>query len=166
MPYILYFSAAVILISLQTAFFSELPAAVSFYDILIPFAVYLSLFRGLTTGLSLVIISGFIMDMLSGAPNGLYMAVFTAVFLVFRKASVYFHTRLSILFTVCTGLGALIENLAFFLCCLAVYKTLPACLENLRVLPSQIIWVCLTGPFVYRLFDVFFSRASNISISK
>jgi hypothetical protein len=66
MIYCFYVAACLFLVILQTAVLPHLPLLNSFYDLLIPFIIYLALYRPLREGLLLVILLGFIMDNISG----------------------------------------------------------------------------------------------------
>ena len=162
MRYVFYLIFGIFLIGLHTAVLADLPAIISFYDILIPFVVYFSLFRGLSAGLSVVLIIGFIMDMISGAPNGIYMATFMIVYLMFRNITAYFHAQETVLFTICTVVGIGIENLAFGMSSLILHTDVDISFTAFQIVIVQIIWAFLTGPLIYQLFTAIFGSVDDM----
>ncbi len=158
----LFFFLGLMLIALQTAVISGLPPIMAFYDLIIPFVVYFSLFRRFSSGLLLVLVIGFTVDMLSGAPNGMYLTLFLVIFLLFRNVAVYFHASSTVFFTFCTAAGVLLENLFFFMFRLFSAPTLSAPFEHLQITGIQVVWVFLTAPLIYRLFAFYFSRVDRL----
>ncbi len=150
------------LIALQTAVISGLPPIMAFYDLIIPFVVYFSLFRRFSSGLFVVLIIGFSVDLLSGAPNGSYTALFMVIFLLFRNIAGFFHASEIIFFTFCTAVGVLLENLFFFMWSLFSAPALAASFEHLQITGIQLVWVFLTAPVIYRLFGFYFSRVDRL----
>lgn len=162
MRYVFYLILGIILVGLQTTVLSELPDIIHFYDILIPFVIYFSLFRGFPAGLSVVLVIGFFMDMVSGAPNGVYMATFMLVFLMFRNITAYFHARETVLFTICTAVGVVIESLIFNALLMFSEMTLHFYARAFQTLMVQLVWVLLTGPMVYRLLAAIFAGMDHL----
>ncbi len=152
----------IVLIGFQTAVLSKLPDIIPFYDILIPFVVYFSLFRGFSASLSVILILGFIMDMISGAPNGVYMATFMLVFLMFHNVTAYFHAKETVLFTICTAVGVVIEALIFNFLLIFSEMTLHFYAKAFQTLIVQLIWVFLTASTVYRLLAALFAGVDHL----
>lgn len=150
------------LIALQTAVISGLPSIMAFYDVIIPFVVYFSLFRHFSSGLLVVLVVGFTVDMLSGAPNGIYLALFMVIFLLFRNVASFFHASRIVFFTFCTAVGVLLENLFFFMFRIFSPPTLSVLFEHLQITGIQVLWVFLTAPLIYRLFAFYFSRVDRL----
>jgi rod shape-determining protein MreD len=76
MSYFFNISACLFLVILQTTVMPYLPLLDKFYDLLIPFIIYLSLSRPVRESLPFVLFLGFIMDNLSGGPFGLYLTTY------------------------------------------------------------------------------------------
>jgi len=76
MSYFFNISACLFLVILQTTVMPYLPLLEKFYDLLIPFIVYLGLSRPVRESLPFVLFLGFIMDNLSGGPFGLYLTTY------------------------------------------------------------------------------------------
>ncbi|MBS3757631.1 MAG: rod shape-determining protein MreD [Desulfobacterales bacterium] len=162
MRYVFYLILGIVLIGLQTAILSGLPNFFPFYDILIPFVVYFSLFRGLPAGLVVVLVIGFLMDMVSGAPNGVYMAAFMLVFLMFRNITAYFHAGEAVLFTVCTAVGVVVESLIVDGVLMLSEMTTHFYARAFHTLIAQLVWVLLTAPMVYRLLAYVFAGVDHL----
>lgn len=166
MRYVVYLILGILLVGLHTAILSDFPDIISFYDILIPLVVYLSLFRSLSAGLLTVLIIGYLMDMVSGAPNGIYMAVFMIVFLVFRNITAYFHAQERLLFTVCTAAGVFIENLIFSLLLIPAQPDPALLIKAVQLVIVQLIWVLLTAPLIFRIFSAVFAGVDHIRATR
>jgi len=74
MSYFFNIATCLVLVILQTTVMPSLSLPGRFYDLMIPFVVYLGLSRPVREGLLFVCLIGFIMDNLSGSPFGLYLA--------------------------------------------------------------------------------------------
>jgi len=159
---IVYLILGILLMGVHTAILSDFPKIISFYDILIPFVVYLSLFRSLFAGLFVVLVIGYFMDMVSGAPNGIYMATFMIIFLMFRNITAYFHAQETLLFTICTAVGVFAENLIFCLLPILAHTELDILVNALWLFVVQLIWVLLTAPLIYRLFAALFAGVDHM----
>ncbi|MFO7839520.1 MAG: hypothetical protein R6X08_08485 [Desulfosalsimonadaceae bacterium] len=159
----IYLIAALVILALQTAVVAGLPAGRGCYDLLIPLAVYLSLFRAFSTGFAVVLTSGFLADMISGAPNGMFMAVLLMVFLLFRNTAGYFHAGERFLFTLCTAAGVLLENLAFFFCLGFAQMAVPDIFAHVKLFFVQLAWVFVTAPLIYHLLAAGFRRVDQLN---
>ena len=145
-----------ILLGLETTVIPELPTGITFYNLLIPFVIYFSLFRRTGTGLTVVLLVGFAADVLSGAPNGIYMGTFLALWLIFRNIGGYFQAGPLLLFTLVTAAGVGIENLVFFVCLGVSEMAALFSMNNLQLLLIQIFLVFLTAPLIYRFLAAYF----------
>jgi len=163
MRVVFYLLLGFILIALQTAVISGLPAIMTFYDMIIPFVIYFSLFRRFSVGFAVILVLGLVVDMISGAPNGLYLTVFMVIFFLFRNIANFFHARKIVLFTFCTGIGVFIENLVFFVFHIFSETSFSTSLNHLQMMVIQIAWVFLTAPILYRLLSVYFSQVDRLS---
>jgi rod shape-determining protein MreD len=147
MSYFFNISACLCLVILQTTVMPYLPLLDSFYDLLIPFIVYLALYRPVRESLPFVFFLGFIMDNLSGSPSGFYLTAyfwFYAGVLGITKL-VQVGNRLFII-TLIVAAGVLIENLVF-LGTLTILGPDPKIAGNAaKTVTIQILWAIWTGP--------------------
>ncbi len=160
--YLSYFIFAVFLVIIQTSIISYMPAALRFYDFMVPFAVYLSLYRPLRDGLPVLLAAGFVMDMLSGAPIGVYLTTYLWVFLSFRRVVRWVGLKDHLLFSLLTVLGIGFQNLIF---AVAVIFGSPQgffILESIRVILMQIFWAVVTAPFLWLGFRYCFAEYGRI----
>ena len=153
------------LLGLETTVIPGLPTGITFYNLLIPFVVYFSLFRRIGSGLTVVLLVGFAADVLSGAPNGIYMGAFLVLWLLFRNIGSYFQAGPVLLFTLATAAGVGIENLVFFACLAVSEMAALFSMNNLQLLVIQIFLVFLTAPFIYRLLAAYFDWLDQFAVA-
>ncbi len=158
----IYFIISAMLISLQTTVIPALPFLLSSYDMLIPFIVYFTLFRPATEGLTIIIIAGFAMDMLSGAPAGIYLFIYTWIILLFKRAKLYFHLRDPVLFQIVVVISILIENMIFGLYISFKTMSFELSFHAAQIVLIQLIWVFLTIPFIFIIFDYIFGAIDEL----
>jgi len=149
MSYFFNISVCLCLVILQTTVMPYLPLLDSFYDLLIPFIVFLGLSRPVRESLPFVFFLGFIMDNLSGSPFGLYL---TAYFWLY--AGVLGITKLLqvgnrlFIITLIVAAGVLIENLIFLgtLTILGPDQQLAG--NAAKTVTIQVLWAIWTGPIL------------------
>ena len=149
MSYFFNISACLCLVILQTTVMPYLPLLDSFYDLLIPFIVFLGVYRPVRESLPFVFFLGFIMDNLSGSPFGLYL---TAYFWLY--AGVLGITKLLqvgnrlFIVTLIVAAGVLIENLIFLgtLTILGPDQQLAG--NAAKTVTIQVLWAIWTGPIL------------------
>ncbi len=112
MSYFFNIGACLFLVILQTTIMPYLPLLDKFYDLLIPFIVYLSLFRPVRESLPFVLFLGFIMDNLSGGPFGLYLTTYFWLYVGVKGITMFIQVgnRLLIIALIVAN-GVLFENL-------------------------------------------------------
>ena len=91
--------------------------------------------------------------MLSGAPLGIYMFVYAWILLLFTKAKLYLHLRDPVLFQMIVIIGILIENIIFGLFFAFQAMSLNLSLYACQIVLIQLVWVFLTIPFIFIVFD-------------
>jgi len=147
MSYIFNISACLFLIVLQTVLFPVLPLLDRFYDLMIPFVVYLGLFRPVRESLPFVLLLGFIMDNLSGSPVGLYLTTYFWLFVgvIGITKLLQVRDRLLVIMLIVAA-GVLVENLIFLgtLTILGPEQQLAG--NAARTVVVQVAWALWTGP--------------------
>lgn len=119
----------------------------TFYDILIPFVVYLALFRSRRESLVAVVILGIVVDSLSGAPFGMFTTAYFWLFMSLKWVTQYLHASNTLLIPVVVALGVFFENLFFVTIITAFVPAdyfLPLAFQTLG---AQFLWALFTGPF-------------------
>ena len=158
MSYIFNISACLFLVILQTTVMPYMPLLNRFYDLLIPFIVYLGLSRPVRESLPFVLFLGFIMDNLSGGPFGLYLTTYFWLYLGVKGITMFIQVgnRL-IIVTMVIASGVLFENL-ILLGSFAILKNRPQFAGNaIEIVAAQILWAIFTGA----LFLLFFRNAHS-----
>ena len=147
MSYFFNISVCLFLVILQTTVMPYLPLLDSFYDLLIPFVVFLGLSRPVRESLPFVFFLGFIMDNLSGSPFGLYLTAYFWLFIGVKGITKLLQVanRLFII-TLIVAAGVLIENL-IFLGTLTISGPDQQLAGNAaKTVTIQILWAIWTGP--------------------
>lgn len=153
MSYFFNISACLFLIILQTTVMPYVGWLNSFYDLLIPFVIYLSLSRNVRESLPFVFVLGFIMDNLSGSPFGLYLTTYFWLFVGVKGVTrlLQVGNRLFSL-TLIVAAGVLIENL-IFLGTLTILGPEPQLAgDAARIITVQVLWAIWTGPIFLMIF--------------
>ena len=153
MSYFFNTSACLFLVILQTTVISYLPLLNHFYDLLIPFIVYLGLSRPVRESLPFIFFLGIIMDNLSGTPFGLYLTAYFWLFVGVKGIIklIQVGNRLFVI-TLMVAAGVLIENLIFLgtLTLLGPDQQLAG--DASRAITIEIIWAIWTGPLLLLVF--------------
>jgi cell shape-determining protein MreD len=153
MSYFFNISACLFLIILQTVIIPALTLLDRFYDLMIPFVVYLGLFRPVRESLPFVLLLGFVMDNLSGSPVGLYLTTYFWLFVGVKGIArlLQVKDRLLIIMLI-VAVGVLVENLIFLgtLTILGPEQQLAG--NAARTVVVQVLWALWTGPVFLMIF--------------
>jgi rod shape-determining protein MreD len=124
-----------------------------FYDLLIPFIVYLGLLRPLREGLLFVCFLGFIMDNLSGGPFGLYLTSYFWLFIGVKGITQLLQVGQRVfIITLIVAAGVLAQNL-IFLGSFAIFSPeLQLAGDAFKIVTVQILWALLTGSVLLIIF--------------
>ena len=158
MSYFFNISACLFLVILQTTIMPYLPLLSKFYDLLIPFIVYLSLSRPVRESLPFVLFLGFIMDNLSGGPFGLYLTTYFWLYVGVKGITTFIQVgnRLLIITLIVAG-GVLFENL-ILLGAFAIFGSGQQFAGDApKIIAVQVLWAIFTGS----LFLLFFRNAQS-----
>jgi cell shape-determining protein MreD len=159
MSYFFNISAGLFLVILQTVVLPVLPLLDKFYDLMIPFIVYLGLSRSVRESLPFVLFLGFIMDNLSGSPFGLYLTSYFWLFVGVKGITKLLQVgnRLFIIMLI-VACGVLIENLIFLgtLNILGPDKQIGG--DAAKTVTVQFLWAIWTGPILLMIFKNMQSR--------
>jgi cell shape-determining protein MreD len=147
----IYILICLVCIVIQTTLFPLVAWLDGFYDLLIPFVVYLGLFRPLKEGLPVVFCLGIAMDTLSGGAFGIYSTTYLWLYGVIAWMIGFLHFKNTLLLPFVVVVGVLLENLVF----LGAVKlgnpdaNLPLGLG--RTVTVQLLWALFTGPVLLLL---------------
>lgn len=147
------FLAGIFLIGVQTSLVAALPAWLPFYNLLIPYVIFLSLFRRASEALPQILWVGLVMGMISGAPSTVYLMVFIILFILFRNIKNYFQLVDSFLFVILIAVGVVIEHLVFGLISILQDLAVEPSLFTAYVVFIHFIWAVVTGPLLFAIFS-------------
>jgi rod shape-determining protein MreD len=158
MSYFFNISACLFLVILQTTVMPYLPLLDKFYDLLIPFIIYLSLSRPVRESLPFVLFLGFIMDNLSGGPFGLYLTTYFWLYVGVKGITTFIQVgnRLIIITLIVAG-GVLFENLILLGAFAIAGSRQQFAGDAIEIVTVQILWAIFTGS----LFLLFFRNAQG-----
>lgn len=123
------------------------PLVDRFYDLLVPFVFYIGAFRPAHEGIA-VIISGYVMDCLSGGPLGLYGTTYLWLFVGAKWMKQFFHFNNKFVLPLFVTIGVLLENF-IFIGAFAISDTIsPSPLHIITVVAWQVLWAMLTGSYL------------------
>lgn len=171
MIFCVHIAAVICLVIVQTVIITALPFFDFFYDLLIPFVIYLGLFRSLREGLPVVLLCGFLIDGLSGAGFGLYFTTYIWLYLLCRWVINFFHSENSFISLFAVVSGVILQNIMF----LGIFFILEpggyTYRYILRFLHVQIIFALITGPLflvgfrqVFIMLDNYLNEIKNVDI--
>jgi rod shape-determining protein MreD len=158
MSYFFNISACLFLVILQTTIMPYLPLLDKFYDLLIPFIVYLSLSRPVRESLPFVLFLGFIMDNLSGGPFGLYLTTYFWLYAGVKGTTMFIQVgnRLLIIAFIVAG-GVLFENLISLGAFAFLGPRQQFAGDVIEIVTVQVFWAFFTGS----LFLLFFRNVQS-----
>jgi len=151
MTYLFYLGLSLGLITVQTTMIYWLPAFSHFYDLLIPFVLYLGLYRSIRESVPVLFLLGLIMDHLSGTPFGLYTTAYFWIFVIVNGGIKFLHVGNHILLLIVIVSGVLIENsiIVGTIILLGRNPYFPA--QGFRSIIFQVLWALFTGPLILLL---------------
>lgn len=146
MSYFFNISACLFLVILQTTIMPYLPLLDKFYDLLIPFIVYLSLSRPVRESLPFILFLGFIMDNLSGGPFGLYLTTYFWLYIGVKGITQFIQVgnRLFII-TLIVAASVLVENLIFLGAFAILVSREQFAGDAAKIITIQVMWAFFTG---------------------
>lgn len=122
-----------------------------FYDLLIPLVVFLSLSLPNRTSVSVVVILGLIMDLLSGGIFGLYLSIYFWMFLSTKSLSKCFDVGKTIFQSVLIGVCVLGQHVVFWASVAPPWKGAQLLAAQTGTVLLQTFFAALTGPGILML---------------
>ena len=146
----------------QAVIMPHFPFSSSFYDLLVPFIVYLGAYRPIRENIPAALILGFIMDGFSGGAFGVYTTTYLWLALSIRWISTVIHLNNYMLLPIILAIGVLIENGLLFIAIEMANPEFHFSFSKIGAVSAQIFWILFTGPF----FLIFFSKIFDPLIAK
>ncbi len=153
MTYCFYICVCFCLVIFQTTIIPHIFLLNNFYDPLIPFIVYLGLFRPARESILFILVPGFLMDNLSGAPFGLYITTYFWLFIIVKLVIRYLHVHNNILLVFIVAAGVLMENIIFIAGVSMSNPDSQFPAITIRTVIFQILWAGFTGFFFLMFFN-------------
>ena len=153
MTYCFYICASLCLIIFQTTIIPHISLFNNFYDLLIPFIIYLGLFRPTRESILFILVPGLLMDNFSGGPFGLYVTIYLWLFIVVKSVVQYLHARNNILLLFIVAAGVLMENIIFIVSISMSGPDSQFLAITVRTVIFQILWAVCTGFFFLIFFN-------------
>ena len=153
MTYCFYICVCLCLVIFQTTIIPHISLFNNFYDLLVPFIIYLGLFRSARESIPFILVLGFLMDNLSGAPFGLYVTTYFWLFIIVKLVIRYLHARNNILLLFIVAAGVLMENIIFIASVSIPGPDLQFSAITIRTVIFQILWAVCTGFFFLIFFN-------------
>jgi hypothetical protein len=137
-----------------------------FYDLLIPLIIFLGLRLREGRGVSLLVILGFVMDLLSGGIFGLYLSTYFWIFLSVKGVARYFDVDDITFQSILVALCVLGQHLLFWASLAPPWKGAPLLAAQTAPVLLQITLAAVTGPrlltLLGRLQTRFETRSSRV----
>jgi len=141
------------LVIFQTTIIPHISLFNNFYDLLVPFIIYLGLFRSARESIPFILVLGFLMDNLSGALFGLYVTTYFWLFIIVKLVIRYLHARNNILLLFIVAAGVLMENIIFIVSVSIQGPDLQFSAITIKTVIFQILWAVCTGFFFLIFFN-------------
>lgn len=126
--------------------------ALHLYDLLAPFAVYLGIHRLPREAIPVLLFAGLAMDSLSGGWFGLHLTTYIWMYVGVRWAIQFLHVGNVILLPLLVSLAVAFESLLAAFAAIVLAPVAWPMASMFSVVPSQLIWGAITGPFLVVLF--------------
>ena len=156
---ILFYAAVTIaFIVFQTIVRPAVPFLSGIYNPLIPFVVYLAIFRPAREAIPVTLCLGVVMDALSAGPFGLYLTTYLWLFVGIKWMVGYLRVSNTLLLPLVVVAGVLIENLVFLgaIFFLMSRSHLPD--DTAVKVSEQLLWAFCTGMIPVALLDYFWKK--------
>lgn len=148
MNFLFYMALFILLLVFQTTLIGYLAVFEKCYDLILPFILYLGLYRPPRQGLPTALLAGFIMDGLSGAPFGLYTTVYVWIYALVNWGFRFLQVGNLVLLFIVIAAGILLENFIFLASVTILgrrFQLPPGAIDHVV---GQIWWGLATGPLL------------------
>jgi rod shape-determining protein MreD len=152
MIYCLHIGMSIGLLIVQTTLLPLLPLSGQFYDLLIPFVIYLTLFRPAHESLPFVFFLGLLVDNLSGAPFGLYITSYFWLYAGVKMVASYLRLANRMLLALIVCGGVLVQNGLMLVAASLTAGSWKPMTQFIGIVTGQLIWALVTGPLIITLY--------------
>ena len=155
MTYLSHLVVCLALIIFQTAVKPQMLPLAGLYDVLTAYVIYLGLFHRVREVLPIILISGLVMDTISGGPLGMFLTTYLWIFLLTRWTTRLIHRDNIVLHLFIVGVGVLIQTGVYIGTTLLLGKATLFPAPTLDVALTQFFWALGTGALLLLLFRRF-----------
>jgi len=148
MTYFFHIVVGTALIIFQTVIIPFVSLPDRFYDLMVPFVLYLGIYRSPFESIIIIIVLSFLMDSLSCAPFGLYGTTYLWLFVATRWGRQFLRVKNIFLLPLLILLGVLTENFIFFISFLILKTNIYQPEESVHIVIKQVTLAVLTGSFI------------------
>lgn len=148
MSYFLYIASSLALVICQTTLLPRLGFAGHFFDLLLPWVIYLAAFRPVQETLFFVLFMGALMDNLSGGPFGLYLISYVWLFIAVRLAAAVVRAENPVVLVLIIVAAVAFQNALFVMTLGISGAGVLSSGDVIRVVSEQVGWVLLIGPIL------------------
>jgi rod shape-determining protein MreD len=146
MSYFLYIASSLCLVICQTTLLPRFGFGGHFFDLLLPWVIYLAAFRPVHETLFFVLFMGALMDNLSGGPFGLFLISYIWLFIAVRLAASVVRAENPMVLVLIIVTAVVFQN-ALFVATLGISGAGElSSADVIRVVSEQVGWVLLIGP--------------------
>jgi len=150
--YLFHIVVCLVLIIFQTAVKPQVGMLAGWYDVLTAYVIYLGLFHRVREVLPIILISGLIMDTISGAPLGLFLTAYLWIFLLTRWTTRLIHRDDLVLHVFIVAVGVVIQTGVYVGTTLLLGKATLFAAPTLETALTQVLWALGTGALLLLLF--------------
>lgn len=151
MIYAFHLIVCLLLVLFQTTLLA-VGGPIHFYDLLVPFVIYLGVYRPPKEAIPVLILAGLAMDGISGGVFGVYLSVYLWLYVGVRWAIQFLHAGNAVMLPLLVAVGVAFASLVTAFSAVVVAKAAWPVETVFPVVSGQILWGALTGPFLMMLF--------------
>ena len=151
MIYAYHLLVGLVLILFQTTLLS-IGVPVYLYDLLVPFVVYLGVYRLPKSAVPVLVIVGLAMDGISGGVFGVHLSVYLWLYVGVRWAIQFLHVGNAILLPLLVTAGVAFASVVTAFSAVVLAKAAWPVEAVFPVVSAQVLWGLFTGPFLMLLF--------------
>ncbi len=148
MTYVFYCVVCLLMVLVKTTLVPGQVVFETFYDLLIPFIVYLGLNRRRREGIPLALFFGLVMDSLSGGAPGLYVSIYFWIIMAMGGLSQYLHAGNWVFTSLAIGSAVAFEIVVLLFYVAAANPDMGIPSNASQIAFIQIAWAMLTGPLL------------------
>lgn len=152
MTYLVHLAVCLLLIIFQTAIKPQVLFLAGLYDVVTVYVIYLGLYHRVRETMPIILISGIIMDAISGSPMGLFLTTYLWIVLLTRWTIRLIHRDNLVLRFFIVGVGVLIQTGVYIGTTLLLGKATLFAAPTLKIAFTQVAWALATGMIMITLF--------------